>query len=85
MLIGGNRRRVMWYPDVKLSDFEQEQQGGGRSLDRLSDFERERFERHADFLVDQSQRDRHPVGYIAGKWPALPKYLRVRVRQRLRI
>jgi hypothetical protein len=47
MLIGGSRRRVMWYPDVKNSKEEEDHWIG------LSDFERERFERHANFLIDQ--------------------------------
>jgi hypothetical protein len=37
----------MQYPDVKNSKEEEDHWIG------LSDFERERFERHADFLIDQ--------------------------------
>ncbi len=37
----------MWYLDVKNSKEEEDHWIG------LSDFERERFERHADFLIDQ--------------------------------
>jgi len=37
----------MWHPDVKNSKEEEDHWIG------LSDFERERFERHADFLIDQ--------------------------------
>jgi hypothetical protein len=38
---------MMWYPDVKNSKEEEDHWIG------LSDFERERFERHANFLIDQ--------------------------------
>jgi hypothetical protein len=37
----------MWYPDVKNSKEEEDHWIG------LSDLERERFERHANFLIDQ--------------------------------
>lgn len=37
----------MWYPDVKNSQEEEDH------WIALSEFERERFERHADFLIDQ--------------------------------
>jgi hypothetical protein len=57
---------VMWYPDVKNSKEEEAHWIG------LSDFERERFERHANFLIDQ--------GYMAVD----PYTLAVKVAWKLR-
>ena len=56
----------MWYPDVKNSKEEEDHWIG------LSDFERERFERHADFLIDQ--------GYMAVD----PHTLAVKIAWKLR-
>jgi hypothetical protein len=66
MLIGRGRRRVMQYPDIKNSKEEEDHWIG------LSDFERERFERHANFLIDQ--------GYMAVD----PYTLAVKVAWKLR-
>ena len=57
----------MQYPDVKNSNEEEDHWMG------LSDLERERFERHADFLIDQ--------GYMAVD----PLTLAVKVAWKLRI
>jgi hypothetical protein len=56
----------MWYPDVKNSKEEEDH------WIELSDFERERFERHANFLIDQ--------GYMAVD----PYTLAVKVAWKLR-
>jgi hypothetical protein len=56
----------MLYRDVKNSEEEEDHWIG------LSDFERERFERHADFLIDQ--------GYMAID----PHTLAVRIASKLR-
>src|SRR5215469_15275531 len=66
MLIGGSRSRVMRYLDVKNGKEEEDHWIG------LSDLERERFEHHADFLIDQ--------GYMAVD----PYTLAVKVAWKLR-
>jgi hypothetical protein len=48
---------LMSHPDVKNSKEEEDRWFG------LSDFERERFERHADFLIDQGY-----MGAARGAW-----------------
>jgi hypothetical protein len=58
----------MQYPDVKNSEEEEEED----HWIALSDFERERFERHADFLIDQ--------GYMAVD----PLTLAVRIAWKMR-
>jgi hypothetical protein len=45
----------MRYPDVKYSKEEEDHWIG------LSDFERERFERHADFLIDHGYMAVEPL------------------------